>query len=89
LPLVPGEGQFEDWMRQPPEHVETAHQRRGRPAPAGAGGHVPQAHEPSRLGLSDFTDTTALGISIGDVPLDHRLYHLRLAFSGSSMLKWS
>lgn len=41
-----------------------------------------QEHEPGRLGLSDFTDTSALGISIGDVPLDHRLYHFRLAFSG-------
>jgi hypothetical protein len=41
-----------------------------------------QKHEPGRLGLSDFTDTSALGISIGGVPLAHRLYHFRLAFSG-------
>jgi hypothetical protein len=41
-----------------------------------------QVHAPGRLGLSDFTDATALGVSIGGVPLDHRLYHFRLAFSG-------
>jgi hypothetical protein len=41
-----------------------------------------QEHEPGRLGLSDFTDTSALCISIGGVALDHRLYHFRLAFSG-------
>lgn len=40
-----------------------------------------QEHAPGRLGLSDFTDTSALGISIGGDRLDHRLYH-RLAFSG-------
>ena len=41
-----------------------------------------QAHEPGRLGLSDFTDSRALGITIMGEPLDHRLYHFRLAFSG-------
>ncbi len=41
-----------------------------------------QSHEPGRLGLSDFTDTSALGITICGQPLDHRLYHFRLAFSG-------
>jgi hypothetical protein len=41
-----------------------------------------QEHEPGRLGLSDFTDTNALGITIAGVALDHRLYHFRLAFSG-------
>jgi hypothetical protein len=41
-----------------------------------------QEHEPGRLGLSDFTDTSALGITIMGAPLDHRLYHFRLAFSG-------
>jgi transposase InsO family protein len=41
-----------------------------------------QEHEPGRLGLSDFTDTSALGVTIGGQPLDHRLYHFRLAFSG-------
>ena len=41
-----------------------------------------QEHEPGRLGLSDFTDATTLRITIADQPLDHRLYHFRLAFSG-------
>lgn len=34
------------------------------------------------MGLSDFTDTSALGIAIAGEALDHRLYHFRLAFSG-------
>jgi hypothetical protein len=41
-----------------------------------------QEHSPGRLGLSDFTDMGDHGISIAGVPLDHRLYHFRLAFSG-------
>jgi hypothetical protein len=41
-----------------------------------------QEHEPGRLGLSDFTDASALGVSIAGEPLAHRLYHFRLAFSG-------
>ena len=41
-----------------------------------------QVHEPGRLGLSDFTDMSALGVTIAGVALDHRLYHFRLAFSG-------
>jgi len=41
-----------------------------------------QSHEPGRMGLSDFTDTSALGITIAGQPFDHRLYHFRLVFSG-------
>ena len=41
-----------------------------------------QSHEPGRLGLSDFTDTNELGVTIAGVVLEHRLYHFRLAFSG-------
>jgi hypothetical protein len=41
-----------------------------------------QEHPPSRLGLSDFTDTKVLGVMIAGVLLEHRLYHFRLAFSG-------
>ena len=41
-----------------------------------------QEHPPGRQGLSDFTDASALGISIAGVALEHRLYHFRLAFSG-------
>jgi hypothetical protein len=41
-----------------------------------------QEHEPGRMGLSDFTDMGDLAISIAGSPLDHRLYHFRLVFSG-------
>ena len=41
-----------------------------------------QVHEPGRMGLSDFTDMADLGVTIAGVPLDHRLYHFRLAYSG-------
>jgi transposase InsO family protein len=41
-----------------------------------------QEHPPGRMGLSDFTDMGALGITIVGEPFDHRLYHFRLAFSG-------
>src|SRR5712692_11462002 len=41
-----------------------------------------QEHPPGRLGLSDFTDMGNRGINIAGAPLDHRLYHFRLAFSG-------
>jgi len=41
-----------------------------------------QAHEVGQVGLSDFTDMGELGVTIAGVPLDHRLYHFRLAYSG-------
>lgn len=41
-----------------------------------------QEHPPGRQGLSDFTDATALGVSIAGEKLEHRLFHFRLAFSG-------
>jgi hypothetical protein len=41
-----------------------------------------QEHPPGQQALSDFTDASELGVSIAGVPLDHRLYHFRLAFSG-------
>jgi transposase InsO family protein len=41
-----------------------------------------QEHPPGRLGLSDFTAMGDRGVSIAGAPLDHRLYHFRLAFSG-------
>ncbi len=37
---------------------------------------------PGRLGLSDFTDMGELGVTVAGEPLEHRLYHFRLAFSG-------
>ena len=41
-----------------------------------------QIHEPGRLGLSDFTDMGDLGVLVAGQPLDHRLYHFRLMWSG-------
>src|SRR3954471_11717192 len=41
-----------------------------------------QVHEPGRMGLSDFTDMADLAITVAGQPLDHRLYHFRLAYSG-------
>src|SRR5256885_11466892 len=39
-------------------------------------------HPPGRLGLSDFTDMGALGITIANERLQHRLHHFPLPFSG-------
>ena len=41
-----------------------------------------QTHKPGRLGLSDFTDMAGFGVTIAGQPLDHRLYHFRLAYCG-------
>src|ERR1700751_6065980 len=41
-----------------------------------------QEHEPGRLGLSDFTHTSVLGLTVAGVVLGHRLYHFRLPFPG-------
>jgi len=41
-----------------------------------------QVHEPGRMGLSDFTEMGDLNITVTGVPLQHRLYHFRLACSG-------
>ena len=40
-----------------------------------------QTPEPGRMALSDFTDASALGVTIGGQPLEHRLYHFVLAYS--------
>lgn len=41
-----------------------------------------QVHEPERMGLSDFTDLSALGVTIDGQPLAHMLFHFRLPWSG-------
>ena len=41
-----------------------------------------QTHEPGRTGMSDFTDMGDLGITVGGLALEHRLYHFRLVYSG-------
>lgn len=41
-----------------------------------------QVQTPGRMGLSDFTDMSKLGVTIAGEALNHRLYHFRLAYSG-------
>ena len=41
-----------------------------------------QVHTPGKMGLSDFTAMGKLGVTVTGEPLDHRLYHFRLAYSG-------
>lgn len=41
-----------------------------------------QVHEAGRMGQSDFTEMSELGVTVAGVPLDHRLYHFRLVCSG-------
>ena len=43
-----------------------------------------QTPEPGRMALSDFTDASALGVTIGGQPLEHRLYHFVLAYSSEN-----
>ena len=43
-----------------------------------------QTHPPGQLGLSDFTDASSLAVTVVREPLNHRLYHFRLAYSGFS-----
>ena len=39
-------------------------------------------HAPGRMGLSDFTDMNGLDVIVAGQPLDHRLYHVALVYSG-------
>ena len=80
---------FEEMMRRHPEldsGIRRTIERRVRAWRAVYGEEQEvifrQTHEPGRLGLSDFTDMVSAGVSIAGQPLDHRLYHFRLAYSG-------
>lgn len=42
----------------------------------------PQVQQPGRMGLSDFTDVSDLGVVVGGQPFAHRLYHFALPCSG-------
>jgi transposase InsO family protein len=42
----------------------------------------PQTEEPGRIGYSDFTHASELGVTIGGEPFPHMLYQFRLGFSG-------
>lgn len=41
-----------------------------------------QVHQAGHMGLSDFTEMGDLVVTVAGAPLDHRLYHFRLACSG-------
>lgn len=80
---------LEELIRRHPEfsrHVRRTLERRIRAWRAVHGAErdviFRQAHEPGWLGLSDFTAMGELAITVAGVPLDHRLYHFRLAYSG-------
>ena len=80
---------FEELMRRRPElppSVRRTLERRVRAWRAVNGPErdivFRQVQVPGRLGLSDFTDTSALGVTIAGAELPHRLYHFRLAYSG-------
>ena len=86
-------GIFEELMRRHPElgrGVRRTLERRVREWRARYGPErelvFRQTHPPGQLGLSDFTDAGGLGVSVAGEPLDHRLYHFRLAYSGFSHL---
>ncbi len=80
---------FEEMMRRHPElgeGIRRTLERRIRSWRAEHGAEQEvifrQRHEPGRLGLSDFTAMAEIAITIAGQPLDHRLYHFRLAYSG-------
>ena len=80
---------FEEMMRRHPELGEGVRRTLERRIRAWRALHgeeqeviFRQTHVPGRLGLSDFTDMASFGITIAGQPLDHRLYHFRLVYSG-------
>ena len=82
-------GVFEELMRRHPEldpGVRRTLERRIRVWRAEHGPEQDvifrQKHEPGRQGLSDFTRMGPLGVTVAGQPLDHMLYHFRLAWSG-------
>ena len=82
-------GVFEELMRRHPDLDPGVRRTLERRIRAWRAEHGPeqevifrQTHEPGHRGLSDFTHANALGVSIAGQPLDHMLYHFRLAWSG-------
>lgn len=80
---------FEEMIRRHPELGEGIRRTLERRVHAWRALHGPevevifrQTHQPGRMGLSDFTDMGDSAISIAGSPLDHRLYHFVLAYSG-------
>ena len=80
---------LEEMIRRHPEFSRTARRTLERRIRAWRAVHgaerdviFRQVHEPGHMGLSDFTEMGDLEITVAGVPLDHRLYHFRLAYSG-------
>jgi hypothetical protein len=80
---------FEEMLHRPPElrpGIRRTMERRIRSWCARRGAErdviFPQVHEAGGMGLSDFTDLSGLGVTIGGQPLAHRLFHFRLPWSG-------
>ena len=76
--------------RRYPERIDETHealagaadQDMACPSWPRSGRHLPPGPSARRMGLSDFTDMNASGVSILGQPLDHRLYHFALVYSG-------
>jgi transposase InsO family protein len=82
-------GLFEELIRRHPELGAGIRRTLERRVRAWRAVHGPeqdlifrQNHPPGDMGLSDFTDMADLRVSVAGEPLDHRLYHFRLACSG-------
>ena len=80
---------FEEMMRRHPELSPGVRRTIERRVRAWKAKHGPeqeiifrQRHEPGRRGLSDFTEGTPLGVTVAGEPLNHKLYHFRLEYSG-------
>ena len=87
-------GVFEELMRRHPEldpGIRRTLERRIRAWRAERGPEQEvifrQKHEPGHRGFSDFTHMGPLGVSVAGEPLDHMLYHFRLAWSGFAHAK--
>jgi len=86
---------FEDLQDRHPDRFPNKHKRTfQRRVKAWKALHGPdktvmfrQSKEAGRLGLSDFTELNDIEITIAGEPLNHRLYHFRLPFSGWSYIK--
>jgi hypothetical protein len=71
-------GQYDDKLRTLQRRVERWQAQHGKPKEV----MFKIKHEPGVMGLSDFTHLKGVTITIGGQPLQHILYHYRLAYSG-------
>jgi hypothetical protein len=71
-------GRYDDKLRTLQRRVEQWKAKHGKPKEV----MFKIKHEPGVMGLSDFTHLKGVTITIGGQPLQHILYHYRLAYSG-------